>query len=115
MKYNFDVLSKYLIIIGAVFLLAKNLRLLGIIFIGYAIFRAVSKNRFKRNQELDAFERMMFLLRQKISTLKMNFTGRRNYKVFVCPNCSQKLRIPRKKGKLTITCSRCKTKFKGKS
>ena len=115
MKYNFDALSKYLMVIGAVFLLAKNFRLLGLVFIVYALWRGFSNNRFKRSQELAAFERMIFILKQKIYTLRTNFTGKKNYKVFICPNCSQKLRIPRRKGKITITCSRCQTKFKGKS
>ena len=31
--------------------------------------------------------------------------------VFVCPTCKQKLRVPRGKGKISITCPKCATSF----
>ena len=37
------------------------------------------------------------------------------YKVFKCPKCSQKLRVPRGKGKIMITCRRCGNEFKKRS
>ncbi len=33
------------------------------------------------------------------------------YKVFKCPKCKQKLRVPRGKGKIRIICRRCKYEF----
>ena len=30
---------------------------------------------------------------------------------FVCPTCKQKLRVPRGKGKISITCPKCATSF----
>jgi len=115
LKVNFDALSKYLIIVGAVFLLNKHFRIFGIALIGYAVWRGFSKNRFKRNRELIAFENSIFTLRQRFSKFKITANRSLKYKVFECPNCSQKLRVPRKKGNITITCSRCQTKFKVKS
>jgi hypothetical protein len=115
LKYNFDALSKYLMIIGALFLFDMHFRFLGIAIIGYALWRAFSKNRFRRNKELAAFENTLFVLKQKFFKLKKKADRSKNCKVFVCPNCSQKLRVPRKAGNITITCSRCRTKFKGKS
>lgn len=37
------------------------------------------------------------------------------YKYFKCPHCATKLRVPKGKGKLTITCPKCRKSFKGKS
>lgn len=36
---------------------------------------------------------------------------RKNYKVFSCPTCKQKLRVPRGKGKISISCPKCGTSF----
>ena len=37
------------------------------------------------------------------------------YKYFKCKTCGAKLRVPKHKGKITITCPKCRTSFKGKS
>jgi glutaredoxin len=34
-----------------------------------------------------------------------------DYKVTTCPNCSQRIRIPKNKGKIKITCKKCTTQF----
>lgn len=50
--------------------------------------------------------------------LKTRFTKwmneKKNYKVLVCPKCGQKLRVPRGKGKITVTCKKCLFEFKAK-
>ena len=33
------------------------------------------------------------------------------YAIFKCPNCKQKLRAPRGRGKIQVTCSKCRTQF----
>lgn len=113
--YGFDRLSKYTFIAGALCFASKYLFLVGLGLMGYAIWRSLSKNRYKRYEELQAFN-------NALSSLKYSFTNRKqvinnfiNYKVFKCPSCSQKLRVPRKKGKITITCRKCGNEFKGRS
>ena len=43
--------------------------------------------------------------------IKFKYTQYRNYKITKCPNCNQKLRLPRGKGKIVVTCKKCLTKF----
>lgn len=33
------------------------------------------------------------------------------YRFFLCPHCSQKVRVPKGKGKIEITCPKCRTSF----
>lgn len=65
----------------------------------WAIFRCLSRNTYKRYRENRWF------LQQK-DRLK----DRQN-RYFDCPKCRQTVRVPRGKGKIAITCPRCKEKF----
>mgnify|MGYP002357212828 CR=1 FL=1 len=115
MKAYFDALSRYLIIVGAIFLLDRHLRIFGAVIISYGLWRGFSRNRYKRHMELIAFENFIYNIRGTFNKFIIKMKNKKDYKVFVCPACSQKLRVPRKRGRVTITCSRCHTVFKGKS
>lgn len=69
----------------------------------WAIWRTLSRNTYKRYQENRRF--LMRLARIKD----------RQHKYFDCPKCRQPVRVPRGKGKIVITCPKCKEKFPGKS
>lgn len=114
-SYGWDNFSKYLLIVGLIFLLNSITIIAGVFSIVYAIWRSNSKNKYKRYQELQAFENIIALIRQKFYKLKTKTTDFTHYKIFTCPKCSQKLRVPRKKGNLLVTCKKCNTQFKGRS
>ena len=65
----------------------------------WAIFRTFSRNTYKRYQENRKY--LMFL--QKLKD--------REHRYFDCPRCHQPVRVPRGKGKISITCPKCKEKF----
>lgn len=65
----------------------------------WAIFRTLSRNTYKRYQENRKYLR--FLERVKD----------REHRYFDCPRCHQPVRVPRGKGKIAITCPKCKEKF----
>ena len=65
----------------------------------WAICRSLSRNTYKRYQENRKF---------------LQLTGRmkdREHRYFDCPKCRQMVRVPRGKGKIAITCPRCREKF----
>ena len=66
---------------------------------GYAIFRCLSRNTYKRYEENRKYLRFVERLKD------------RQHKYFDCPRCHQPVRVPRNKGKISITCPRCKEKF----
>ena len=39
----------------------------------------------------------------------------RTYRYLLCPQCSQRLRVPRGKGKIRVTCTKCRNQFIAKS
>ncbi len=38
-----------------------------------------------------------------------------DYKIIKCVKCSKRMRIPKNRGKILITCPKCKAKFKTKT
>ena len=39
----------------------------------------------------------------------------RTYRYLICPQCSQRLRVPRGKGRIRVTCTKCRNQFIAKS
>ena len=64
-----------------------------------ATLRFLSRNIYKRYQENRKYLRFLERLKD------------REHKHFDCPRCHQPVRVPRKKGKIAITCPKCKEKF----
>lgn len=75
------------------------LTLISYVLMGWAIFRSLSRNTYKRYQENRKY--LMFL--QKIKD--------REHRYYDCPRCRQQVRVPKGKGKIAITCPKCKEKF----
>jgi uncharacterized paraquat-inducible protein A len=66
---------------------------------GIAIFRCFSRNTYRRYEENRKFLRFWERLRD------------RQNRYYDCPRCHQTVRVPRGKGKISITCPKCKEKF----
>ncbi len=73
----------------------------------YAAWRMFSRNVEKRRQENFAFMSVVNKVKTWYYKTRTNARQRKLYKVFKCPQCSQKLRVPRGKGKVSIKCSKC--------
>lgn len=65
----------------------------------WAIFRSLSRNTYKRYRE----NRKYLMLLDRLKD--------RQHRYFDCPRCRQQVRVPRGKGKISITCPKCKEKF----
>lgn len=78
------------------------------------IFRMLSRNFSRRRTENAKFMKkagpiiQWFRLRRTIHKDK-------DHTYFKCPNCSQQLRVPKGKGKITVTCRSCGAVFQEKS
>ena len=64
-----------------------------------AIFRALSHNIYKRYEE----NRKFLLFFQKVKD--------KDHRYYNCPRCRQEVRVPKGKGKIAITCPKCREKF----
>ncbi len=86
-----------------------------ILIIIYAYFRIFSKNRAARYKENAWFLKHTAWVGRLFGKLKYAFTEGRKYKVFKCPKCGQKLRVPRGRGRIEIRCRKCFEQFIRKS
>ena len=65
----------------------------------WALCRTFSRNTYKRYQENRKF--LARLERMKD----------RQHRYYACPKCRQTVRVPRGKGKIAITCPKCRERF----
>ena len=75
------------------------LTLVSYVFMFWALGRMLSRNTYKRYQE----NRKYLMLLERLKD--------REHRYFECPRCRQPVRVPRKKGKIAITCPKCAEKF----
>lgn len=116
-RYGMDAFSKFLIIVWFVlwgidlFINSGILSLLSIGLLIYMYYRMFSRNIQKRYQEnvkyLNIKNRLLSKLRSEKSIMKQ----RKTHHIYKCPTCKQKIRIPKGKGRICITCPKCKTEF----
>ena len=83
--------------------------------IAYSMFRIQSKNLGSRARENEAFLKALGPARPWVQNPRAAWTELRTYKHVKCRSCHQRVRVPRGKGRLRVTCPRCKTKFEVKS
>lgn len=107
-------LSVLLTIIGSitkVFLLT----VLSFIPLAFAIFRMFSKNTSKRRMENYKFSIFMAPVYSKYRKFLRKFKERKTHKYIKCTNCKTELRLPKNKGRITITCPKCRESFEGRT
>ena len=80
---------------------------LSYIVFGLTIFRMLSRNISRRRAENDKFIRYWWPIRTKVKNIIKKIKDKRKYVYYKCPTCKTKLRVPKGKGKLRITCPRC--------
>lgn len=88
---------------------------IGIVLLIYSCFRMLSKNTSKRYEENQKFVNWRYRMTVKQNQSRKQFAQRKDYRFYKCPQCSQKVRVPRGKGKICITCPKCRAEFVKKS
>lgn len=88
------------------------LDLFGMAAIVYTYFRIFSKNISKRYQENQKYLQYSAKFRGRVDKEKQILRQRKDYHIYTCPGCGQKIRIPRDSfKKVEIECPKCHTKF----
>ncbi len=120
-RYGIDRLGQFLLTVGmiilAVNLFVRNyaLSLVVMVVLIVCYYRMFSRDINKRYGENQKFERMRFRVTEKFKKVKFRTLQMKDYHIYKCPSCGQKIRIPRGKGKISIHCPKCSTDFIKKS
>ncbi|MGH4118599.1 hypothetical protein [Clostridium sp.] len=133
--YDLDSFLKITLIGGIFLFLTGYLWILGAALIVYSIWRSKSINMYKVNKGKYIFKSIKKNFNHKVKDLKKvmeqylkqnnnkikkynpmdKLREKRKYIITNCPKCSQKLRVPRSKGKIIVTCSKCGSEFRLKT
>ena len=84
-------------------------------FLVWCYYRTLSRNISKRTEENYRFYTLKDRVDGKFRGLKDQWANRKLYHYYRCPKCRQKLRVPRGRGRIQISCPRCGTQFIKKS
>ncbi|SDW93858.1 hypothetical protein SAMN05216391_12518 [Lachnospiraceae bacterium KHCPX20] len=104
--------------------------LLALVLLGYGYFRMMSKNTGKRYLENQKYLQIADRIRhffgngfpvrlwkvrafwnEMIRKIRYGRADRKIYRYYKCPECRQKVRVPKGHGKIEITCPKCKGTF----
>ena len=120
-RYGTDGLNQFLSIASLVLLLIAIISrvslftYLGAALLIFCYYRTFSRNISKRTEENYKFYTLKDRVDNKFKGLKDQWDNRRLYHYYRCPQCRQKLRVPRGRGRIQISCPRCGTQFIKKS
>ena len=111
-----DAFNRFLLITALVINLIAYLPYLSLLtlvssgILAYCIFRTLSKNLYKRQSENAKYLNIQNKFLRDKNTRKKMWAERKTHKYFKC-KCGTRLRVPKGKGKIEITCPKCKTKI----
>ena len=115
-RYGMDQFNKFLYWASLVLLILSFIfgGILYIIAVGlliYSYFRMLSRNYQARYRENLLYMGYANRVKSFINTQKLRFRDRRTHHIYRCPQCKQNIRIPKGKGRICVTCPRCKHEF----
>ena len=115
-RYGNDRLNQFLMFSAMALLILslfglKFLYLAAVAVMGYAYFRMFSRNINKRSAENQWYLKREMKVRGWWGRKKKEFSQRKAYHIYRCPSCRQKIRVPRNRGKIAVTCRKCGTEF----
>lgn len=77
----------------------------------FVLYRALSKNHLMRRKENNAFLKFWNPVAAWFYKKRNRMNMHKTHRYFKCPNCKQEVRVPKGKGKIRITCPKCKLEF----
>ena len=120
-RYGNDQLNQFIFIVAIISMVLEIITrqslfyTLTLVLLILAYVRVFSRNINKRYEENMKFLQKKDAILNKFRKQKYYAAQRRNFHIYTCPQRKQKIRIPKGKGKISITCPKCRTSFIKKS
>ena len=116
-RYGYDELSKAMFIaalICMVLAFVPSLQFMyapAIVFWLWSMVRCYSRNLEKRRVERAAYLRFTGNIKSRFAVKKKAWKERKTHRYFRCKQCKTVLRVPKGKGTIKITCSKCRSEL----
>ena len=120
-RYGVDSLSRFLsIVLLVIIILGMFIRIplsgtITLVILVILCWRMFSRNIPKRYEENQKFLQIRDKLLGRFSDFGSNMSQMKDYHIYKCPRCNQKIRIPRGKGHIMVRCPKCGYEFHKKS
>ena len=120
-RYGGDLLMVGSLVVYMVLVTASRLTnfypltLVAYVIFGWSMFRILSRNIPRRYAENQMFLKYWNKVPKWFRSQQKYLQDRRIYRYFKCPKCTTRLRVPKGRGKIEVTCPVCKAQFIRKS
>lgn len=120
-RYGTDQFGRFLLIAAIVCMVISMLfrnslwNAAAVILIILCYYRMLSRNHSRRYAENMQYLKYSGRVTGFFKAKKRYLSQLKDFHIYKCPSCKQKIRIPRGKGKISITCPKCRTEFIKKS
>ena len=107
-RYGYDQLSRFLFILTLALIVLSRISVLRFLYIpallllSWSCIRCYSTNHKRRRAEYALISES-----RVFSVFKRKWSERKTHTYFKCSSCKKTLRIPKRKGKMRITCPEC--------
>ena len=115
-RYGNDRLGQVMLMLALACMVLSLFRIpfistIGLIILILTYYRMFSRQIGKRAAENQKYLQFEWKLRAKLQKRKQTLAQGRTHRIYKCPNCRQKIRVPRNRGRIAITCRKCGTEF----
>lgn len=106
--YHFNMMMIWILLLLAVLHRRGPWYMLAMLLMAVTVYRAFSRDYIRRAAE----NRKFLEIKEKVLGF---FAGKKskdaNFRIYKCPGCGQKVRVPKGKGKISIRCPKCAREF----
>lgn len=116
-RYGADQFSRFLIYLSLILLVitlfCRNnfIYYIAVIVLFYSYFRMLSRNISRRYAENQKYLSLRYKVVGRFNWIKLRIKDSKTHRIFKCPSCSQKIRVPKGKGRISIKCPKCRIEF----
>jgi hypothetical protein len=120
-RYGNDALTNFLLILGLILMIISCLPHLGWVYflsaavLAWSLMRSFSRKLDRRRRELDRYLRIQKPIVNFFKLMRNKWRDRKTHVYFKCKKCKAVLRVPKGKGSIIVTCTRCKDRIEKKT
>ena len=115
-RYGNDRLGQVMLVVALICMVLSLFRIpfistVGLVVLILTYYRMFSRQIGKRAAENQKYLVLEWKLRARLQKRKQAMAQSRTHRIFRCPECRQKIRVPRHRGRIAISCRKCGTEF----